>query len=645
MAERTLHLAAEIPANGLEAFPDPGLLGLEATRLTVPEEALLATRLFGGPWTDLHASPSEIHMGRKVLSPFRLPSRKPGPLRARPGEVQAALSHGTRTWNELGLPDYMAVERDHLALEGSAVSLLTLDGLPRELGAQALSPLLSMPIPFDLCLRVVPLDSDAVVRYLTRRLRDLRSSRLLGARSDGFAADDAIRDAEALREALYVGATRLWQGSLTLAAWGHDPDEARRHATACLSRLSQGGFLARVPLFRQWDALLSMLPGHADLIRSRHNVTTDALLALLPLIQVTPPRIGILLGRHAQDASPVHFARLSRPNPAALYLGIPGSGKSALGKMELRRVLLSRPSDRALIVDPEGEYEGVATALDGVVISLERDTGLRLSPFVGAARTPGLTADLLAGCLDARAPEAIATIRTALRHFLADAETAGRSPSVFGLGHFVPYLRQRDRSLSDRLADLADGPLRPLLEAGHAPLARVLAISLRGTEPHLLPSLMTLYTHVLLDHLETGGNGLRWLTVDEFHLFLAHETGTRLLVQLTKRARKHGVVLTAITQHITDLLGHPDGQAILAAAGSVVLFEPGIDLRPFAESLHLNATDLDWAVRLRTGRALVLGSGGTVPVDIELSAFERRLAETRPLAVQGQESGQGGRQR
>ena len=632
LAERSLYLVTEKVVPG-DMSTDLSLLGLEPTRLDPADEAALAARLLGGPHATLSATPSEVHLGRGVLPPLEPSSgaHAPRPIQNR---THVPLGRGIRTWNDLARPDSLMVDRGHLSVEGAVSILLTLDGLPRELGPDALMPLVSLAVPMDLSLRITPLDSDAVVRYLTRRLRDLRSGRILAAGTDRFAADDAIRDAQALREALYVGATRLWQVSVTLAAWGNDFQEARHHADACKSRLRQGGFLARTATFRQWDALVSLLPGQLDRLRTVHNVTSEAVLSLLPVAHVTPRRTGILLGRHAEDASPVHFARLSQPNPSALYLGTPGSGKSALGKAELRRVLLARPGDRALIVDPEGEYEGLVQAMDGIELRLDRNTTYHLSPFVQVERTPGLTADLLASCLEARDPIDLSAVRTALRHFLADMTALGEPLSGQGLLRFLPYLARSGAHLAGRLEDLMGGPLAPLGFADpKGPHRRVIAVGLSGVEPHLLPSLMTFYTHVLLDHLKPEPGGLRWLTVDEFHLFLRHEAGTRLLVQLTKRARKHGVVLTAITQHIMDLLGHPDGQAILGAAGSFALFEPGVDLRSFAEALRLRPSDLEWAARLRTGRALLFSGGRFVPVDIELSDLERRLAETRPLGV------------
>lgn len=633
MAERSLHVVVD-RASTQEAVPDLSLLGLQPTRLDPAGEAALVARLLGGPHAFLRAVPTEMHLGPRPLVPFGAGRRTAGKRSPHPGLASNPLHEGIRTWNDLALPSHLLIERDHLSLEDGAVILLTLDGLPRELGRDALLPLLSMPMPMDLSVRLVPLESDAVVRYLTRRLRDLRSSRILGAGGDTFAADDAIADAQALREALYIGTTRLWQVSATLAVWGDDLEQARRHAQGALARLRQGGFLARTATFRQWDAVLALLPSQRDRLRNVHNVTTEAVSALLPLGHVSPGRAGILLGRHAQDASPVHFPRLSQANPSALYLGTPGSGKSALGKVELRRALLARPADRALIVDPEGEYEDLVRALNGVELHLDRNPEIRVSPFVGAERTPGLTADLLVGCLQGGELDASGLIRSALRQFLADTADTHTALESVGLEHFVPYLRRSQAGLAERMEDLLDGPLYALASGGTVdPGLRVMAVGLRGAEPHLLPALMTLYTHVLLDHLKPAPQGLRWLTVDEFHLFLSHQAGARLLVQLTKRARKHGVVLTAMTQHITDLLGHPDGQAILAAVGSVALFEPGMDLRPFADALHLRASDLEWVDRLRTGRTLIFSNGHMVPTDIELSSLERRLVETRPLAV------------
>lgn len=638
LVQRHLYLVPEKDGGTGRAasVPDPVLLGLQPSPLAHGQRAALVARLTGGPGGFVLPEAGEVHLADRMLGPLPRTNRF-GRVPGGSKPSTPALRRGTRTWRDLAAPTHVRVGHDRLQVDGRFVTLITVDGLPRELSSDSLAPLWSLPFGLDLCLRVVPLDTDLVVRYLTRRLRDLRSSRLAAQHTDAFRIDDAVSDAVALREALYVGATRLWQLALTIAVWGHTSDEIQHHTHVCLERLRQGGFLGRIAVFRQWEALWARVPGHPDTLDVVHNVASEAVLHLLPLDRVTPPATGVLLGRHAHDHSPMHLARRAPDvNPAMLVVGRPGSGKSALAKMELRRALLSSPLDRALIVDPEDEYGDVAKALGGLALRADRDTPFRVSPFLAASEAPGLTADLMATALGAQSPEDVAAVRGALRRLLETTGASTRDPHNLGLEAFLPYLAAARKDLADRLRDLMDGPLRPfVMDSAPIEVPRVVALGLTGVEPALLPAILPFATHVLLEHVRPPTGGLSWLTVDEFHLFLGHAAGTRLLVQLAKRARKRGIVFTAVTQHVEDLLTHPEGRILLAAMGTVVLFDPGIDVRPFAETLALSERDLAWLPRLRTGRALLCTSTRRAPVDVTLSNLEQDLVETRPLAVRG----------
>jgi hypothetical protein len=109
--------------------------------------------------------------------------------------------------------------------------------------------------------------------------------------------------------------------------------------------------------------------------------------------------------------------------------------------------------------------------------------------------------------------------------------------------------------------------------------------------------------------------------------------GARLLVELAKRARKRGIVLTAVTQHVVDLLRHPDGQAILAACEAVALFRPGVDLAPFAEALRLDGPSVAQAAMLAPGQAIVRVGGRRRLLRVALSPEESAIADTQPIAL------------
>ncbi len=122
-----------------------------------------------------------------------------------------------------------------------------------------------------------------------------------------------------------------------------------------------------------------------------------------------------------------------------------------------------------------------------------------------------------------------------------------------------------------------------------------------------------------------------WLTLDEAHLWLAAAAERDALVDLSKRARKRGLIVTLISQNVGDFTQSDAGRLVLANAGRVVLFhQQSTDLPRLGELLHLSDRALDQLRVFRPGEALLLDEHGLVPLRIALSEEEFHLVDTRP---------------
>lgn len=614
-----------VPGRGA-AYTDQALAeaGLGAVVMGVAERASLGGRLLSGEPPERRGPP---------LS--RLASTPDGAWPGTAGGTSPGVGRGQRTLADLALPDGLVVHPDRISGPSGSAVLLYLDGLARDLPAEGLANALVSADAVDVSIRLWPLESETVIRHLTRRLRDLRASRVQSGTGEGdFRVDTAVSDAEELREALYLGQTRMVQASIVLCARGSDDVAARASADTIRLGLARLGFLPRLAFLRQWEALVSMLPGAPDRLGAVHNLTSEGAARLVPSGLVAPSPAGLLLGQDRATRAPVYLDRTRLANPAAVYLGAPGSGKSSLAKMEVLRRAKVAPADRFLVIDPEGEYGRVVAAVPGgLEIDAARPGALRLPLLSGLSDLPpGLralrAASLLAPLLDAGEND---------RQLLGDAIEQGIGSGQEDLVGVPERLGPAAAGLARRLRAALNGPLA--LFAGTSapgPAVRALSLNLRSVDSTLLPALLPALTETAIGLLEPAARasrGLVWLTLDEFHLFLAHQEGARLLLEMAKRARKRGLVLTAVTQHVVDLLRHPDGRAILAAVELVALFRPGVDLEPFAELFDLSEPERRTVSTLAPGEALVRTPSRTSWVRVALSERETALADTRPAAV------------
>jgi hypothetical protein len=607
-------------------------LGLDVRALDERQTALVARRLLGasreGPDVATWAASVE-----PLTAADGGGAAGRGDGRARDAALER-IAAGVRGWRQFALPDAVGVHPRWLATDDGAAVLLYVDGFPRHLPDSGLVEALRVPDGVDLCLRLWPLAGDAVIRYLTRRVRDLRSSRRVA--DDDGRVDTAIEDAERLREQLYLGETRLLQAAVILRVAGADPAQALERAARLRSRLGRLGFLARVAVLRQWPALRAMLPGAPDRLGAVHNVTSQAAAVLVPTALVAATNAGPLWGRDRIDHVAVHVDRTALANPAAAYLGAPGSGKSALAKMEILRRAAVAPDDRFVVIDPEGEYTAVVEAIEGGrALDVARPEGwsLPLVPALLPGTAPTLravrAATLLGPLVGATDAAAQATLVRALTQAIVDDHV--------DVDELPRYLAPLDADLAGRVRRAAAGVLRAVVGVGAPPTGlRAVSLNLSGVDTAALPALLPLLTEAALGHLRPrppAPPAWLWLTLDEFHLFLERETGARLLVELAKRSRKRGIVLTAVSQHVIDLARHADGQAILAACEVLALFRPGVDVAPFAQAFRLDEAEAARLAELAPGEALVRTGGGQRLMRVALSERERALADTRPPAL------------
>lgn len=122
-----------------------------------------------------------------------------------------------------------------------------------------------------------------------------------------------------------------------------------------------------------------------------------------------------------------------------------------------------------------------------------------------------------------------------------------------------------------------------------------------------------------------------WLTLDEAHLWLTDPAACQTLLDLTKRSRKRGLVLTLVSQNVGDFLQSEPGQLILANAGRVLLFrQQATDTARLSEVLRLSERAADFVRRAPPGEALLIDDQGPTPIRVDLSEEELHLVDTRP---------------
>ena len=414
-----------------------------------------------------------------------------------------------------------------------------------------------------------------------------------------------------------------------------------------------------------------------------HRATTVELRTLYPF--VVPDDLGVdgcYIGREASGGlfcfDPWEcYAKGKLTSPNIVVFGQIGRGKSAFVKSFLWRQLTF--GRQCWVLDPKGEYGGLARACGSVPLRLGPGLGLRLNPLdvgpgegapaaPGPLPSPGLPSsaspahqrrsELLGALLSSSLgrplqPEERAAADVALRAVeartavptlaaVAQALLAPEPGQAAALGTDAEGLRQDGRQVALELRRLVVGDLAGMFDGETSPgldMAGgvvVLDLSRLYASP-ALGLLMVCALSWLQGALAEAGGAKRLVVLDEAWAVLSHLATARWLQATFKLSRSFGVANIAVVHRVSDLraAGYEGSEqqrlaeGLLADAETRVLFgQSPAEAEKAGELLGLTRTEQALLSQLPRGVALWRVGQSSFLVEHQLGEEELALADT-----------------
>ncbi|MGC8625964.1 MAG: ATP-binding protein [Acidimicrobiales bacterium] len=400
-----------------------------------------------------------------------------------------------------------------------------------------------------------------------------------------------------------------------------------------------------------------------------HRATTAEVRSIYPF--VAPEPLGAqtcYLGREATGSAfcfdpweCYEAGVLTGPN--MVVMGQIGRGKSAFVKSFIWRQLAF--GRQCWVLDPKGEYGGLAAACGTVPLKIGPGAGLRLNPFDAAPTDAGrghqgrceLLAALLASSLGrALLPEERAAADVAL----GAAEARARVPTLplvaeallnpeesqaRLLGTDAQGLRQDGRQLALELRRLVQGDLAGMFDGETTPGTDlggrlvVLDLSLIYGSPALgllMVCAMSWLQSALLSR-DSGRTAKRLLVLDEAWALLSQLETAEWLRATFKLSRSYGVANIAVVHRLSDLraAGREGSQQERLAVGllsdaetRVVFGQAAADAEQAGRLLGLSGTEVELLGQLPRGVALWKVGSRSYLVEHDLSPKELALTDT-----------------
>ena len=505
-----------------------------------------------------------------------------------------------------------------------------------------LAPLLGVQAEADIAIHLDPAALGDALGRLNRRLRDFSAHRMLemerGALGDVH-VDIGLDAATALRERLARNLGRPLHLSVVATARAHSFDEL--HARSDMLRLGFASALIGVEVthFRHMAAHVTTLPLGINALRAGKLVDSTAAATCIPWVEAgcSDPD-GYRLGAATRSGLPVRVAPFDtsrHANPNIAVFAASGHGKSfAIGTLVLEAAVAGVNS---VIIDPEGEYRGLVTALGGRYLELAPGTDAAVNVFEGAADDPEETVaavvDLVTvlcgdGLGDVERAVVDAAARAALQHALSEHRTPLLEDCLATLDiEARPVAMVVRRFCTGGLGALFNRPTSLAVDSG------VCAISLRDMPPEHVAA-ATLIVARWLWELVRRDRRRRHIVFDEVGALCVHRPLRDLLVQLARRCRKYSASLVVATQNAQDLLGTDEGSVIATNCAVVLLGgHRAAETARMERAFGLTEAQRSFLETASRGEFLLLAGDRRVAMRIEVPELHRSVLSSETGAT------------
>ncbi|MGF0039149.1 VirB4-like conjugal transfer ATPase, CD1110 family [Peptoniphilaceae bacterium SGI.131] len=393
---------------------------------------------------------------------------------------------------------------------------------------------------------------------------------------------------------------------------------------------------------RQEQGFITSLPLGLNEVGAKRGLTTSALSIFSPfsakeLIVDSPG--SLYYGNNKISGNIIYFDRKSLKNPAGLFLGTPGAGKSFTAKRECTDVFLSTEDD-IIITDPEREYVELVNELGGQVVEISSNSTNAINPFdidysldeaikEKSIFVLSFIEQLIAGKEGLTGSEVTtidkATINMYNKAFLDNQ----RIPIFSDLSTELSLINtETSLSIKERLDIYVTGSLNIFNNLTNVDLAnRIICFDIHKLSGVLKTIGMLTIQELVWSKISKNRSRKKytWYYIDEIHLMLNDERTAHYLLENYKRFRKYLGIITGMTQNVSDVLTSKVSDLIFKNSEFIILLNQSpLDRELLQTILNLSDEQIAYISDVDPGEGLLV-------VENSVIAFKDRFPKYTKL--------------
>lgn len=556
-------------------------------------------------------------------------------------------------------PAALEIATDHIKLGNKFAKTFFIFTYPRYLSTGWFSPIINYPDLLDISIVVNPVDSAAALKNLRKKATQVEAQ-LMERESKGMIRDPILEtareDIESLRDALQQGRENFFSVGVYLTIYANTLEDLEKLQNRLTNILESRLIYAKPTLFQQIEGLTSVLPLGTDKLNITTQLNSGPISSFFPFISLNmTSEQGILYGINRHNNTLVIFDRFSLENANMVIFAKSGSGKSYAAKLEALRLLMTGVN--VIIIDPENEYEKLATAVGGSYFNISLTSDNHINPFEIPVIPPNedpaeiLRSHIvtLTGLIKLMVGETSSEEDTlidralsetyASREIIPGKDFSNATPPL--LKDLETILRNMDggKSLADRLYRFTEGSFAGFTNnPSNVDLHnRLIIFSMRDLEEELRPIAMYIILNFIWSLIRAEFKK-RIVMIDEAWILMKNRDSATFLFGLVKRARKYYLGITTITQDVEDFLLSPYGRPIITNSTiQLLLKQAPAMMDTLAKTFNLSEGERGLLIEAGVGQGLFFAGQNHVAMQIVASFPEHQLITTNPEELLQQE--------
>jgi type IV secretory pathway VirB4 component len=548
----------------------------------------------------------------------------------------------------------LAEESSYLQIGDTYVRALFISGYPYVANVGWLNMLINFNHDLDISYHIEHVDPLMALPKLNRKITELESTKrsmLKAGKVFGSEITDPLESAMELKDKIQRGQEKLFQISIYMTISAKSLEELNKTTTVLETIMGSRLFYIKTATFQQLEGLQSILPRGENQLAQKRNLDSSSAALTFPFVSSElVQESGILYGINKSNNSLVIVDRFSLNNANSIIFAQSGSGKSYTAKVEILRQLMQQT--KVIVIDPEREYKQLTKSVKGSYIRLSARSKEKINPFDFSLKTfngknalaehiQDLTEiiSLLAGSLS---DEERAVVDKALIQTYKDFgitmrkrkfEDKQKFPLLKDFYKVLKKMKQKD--LCHRLDRFVTGSLSSVFNSQtNVNLNnRLVVFDIKDLDESLRQIMIMIVANHVHSQVKSDPQK-RVLVIDEGWLLLQHEESARFLAGLVRRARKHYLGVTIISQQANDFLNQEYGRAIASQSSLRILMKQDTTtIKRVVQEFNLSEYEQNFLLTCDRGEALIIADQNHVALKVVASEKEHPMLTTDPKEI------------